>query len=389
MRRNFHTRLFCLVGTMLSLCMSPAVRAAPLPLATVANVPLPGGTSRFDYQSLDANAHRLFISHMGAGRVVVFNTATRRVIADLRGFPEATGVTVAPGLHRVFVSVTGHWWDQAFFGGSVAVLNSVTLKTLARIPAGTFPDGSAYVPSVERLFVSDELGRTETVIDTVTSRRIATLPLGSEAGMTAYDPVSGHVLVNLQSSGVLAAIDPVADRVVARYPLPATCHHNHGLLLDVPSRLAFIACDHNARLLVMNLHTMRITEVHRVGRDPDVLAMDFQRKRLYVASESGIVAVFRITKGGLRKLGEGYVGDDAHSVAVDPTTGLVYFPIKNFHGKPILKIMRYATNRETSPISAKRHAGKPVPVVAERVRQVDEVAGAEHRRIAALGHPGG
>ena len=97
---------------------------------------------------------------------MVVDIATRTVVADLPGFPEATGVTAVPELHRVFVSVTGHWWSQAFFGGSIAVLNSHTLKIMARIPAGRFPDGSAFVPSVGRLFLSDETGRTETVIDT-------------------------------------------------------------------------------------------------------------------------------------------------------------------------------------------------------------------------------
>lgn len=322
--------------------------AAKLPLVTVANVTLPGGTTRFDYQSLDATDHLLFISHMGADRVVVFNTATRAVVADLHGFPEATGVTAVPDLHRVFVSVTGHWWNQAFFGGSIAVVNSTTLKTLARIPAGVFPDGSAYVPAMKRLFVSDEMGRTETVIDTATNRRIATIPLGGEAGMTAYDPVTRRIYVNVQTRNELLAIDPVTDQIAARYPLPAACHHNHGLLLDVPVRLAFIACDHNARLLVMNLHTMQVTAVHRVGRDPDVLALDPVRKRLYVASESGVVSVFHITKDGLRKLGQGYVGDDAHSVAADPSTGLVYLPIEDFHGKPVLKIMHYQADVDSS-----------------------------------------
>ena len=329
------------VGALLSFAISAASLAAGVPLATVANVALPGGVSRFDYQSLDAKAHRLFISHMGAGRVVVFDTATRTVVADLAGFPEATGVTAVPELHRVFVSVTGHWWSQPFFGGSIAVLDSRTLKVLARIPAGRFPDGSAFVPSVGRLFVSDEAGRTETVISTATDRRIATIPLHSGAGMTVYDPVSGHVLVNLQTLDAVGAIDPDTNRIVARYPLPAACEHNHGLLLDVPQRLAFIACDGNARLLVMDLRTMRVGEIHRVGRDPDVLAIDSKGKRLYVASESGVVSVFRITQHGLIKLGQGYVGDDAHSVSVDPATGLLYLPIEALHGRPVLKIMRY------------------------------------------------
>ena len=329
------------IGAILSFAICAASLAAGVPLATVANIPLPGGVSRFDYQTLDARAHRLFISHMGAGRVVVVDIATRTVVADLPGFPEATGVTAVPELHRVFVSVTGHWWSQAFFGGSTAVLNSHTLKIMARIPAGRFPDGSAFVPSVGRLFVSDETGRTETVIDIATNRRIATIPLHSGAGMTVYDPVSGHVLVNLQTLDAVAAIDPATDRIVARYRLPATCEHNHGLLLDVPQGMAFIACDGNARLLVMDLQSMQVRQVHRVGRDPDVLAIDSKRRRLYVASESGVVSVFRITQHGLIKLGQGYVGDDAHSVAVDPATGLVYLPIEALRGRPVLKIMRY------------------------------------------------
>ena len=334
-------RAISAIGAILSFAVSAASLAAGVPLATVANVPLPGGVSRFDYQTLDARAHRLFISHMGAGRVVVFDIATRTVVADLPGFPEATGVTAVPELHRVFVSVTGHWWSQTFFGGSIAVLNSHTLKVVARIPAGRFPDGSAFVPSVGRLFVSDESGRTETVIDTATDRRIATIPLHSGAGMTAYDPGSGHILINLQTLDAVAAINPETDRIVARYRLPATCEHNHGLLLDVPQRWAFIDCDGNARLLVMDLRTLQVREVHRVGRDPDVLAIDSKRRRLYVASESGVVSVFRITQHGLVKLGQGYVGDDAHSVAVDPATGLVYLPIEALQGRPVLKIMRY------------------------------------------------
>ena len=81
------------IGAILSFAISAASLAAGVPLATVANIPLPGGVSRFDYQSLDARAHRLFISHMGAGRVVVVDIATRTVVADLPGFPEATGVS--------------------------------------------------------------------------------------------------------------------------------------------------------------------------------------------------------------------------------------------------------------------------------------------------------
>ena len=48
--------------------------ALPPAFHVVADVPLTGGTARFDYQSLDAQAHRLYIAHLGASQVIVFDT---------------------------------------------------------------------------------------------------------------------------------------------------------------------------------------------------------------------------------------------------------------------------------------------------------------------------
>jgi len=49
---------------------------AKLPLELVEDVPLPGGAFRFDYQSLDSEGGRLYIAHLGANRLTVFDTKT-------------------------------------------------------------------------------------------------------------------------------------------------------------------------------------------------------------------------------------------------------------------------------------------------------------------------
>src|SRR5437867_41374 len=46
----------------------------PLPLRTIADVPLGGGSSRLDYESLDQGAGLLFIAHLGASMVSVLDT---------------------------------------------------------------------------------------------------------------------------------------------------------------------------------------------------------------------------------------------------------------------------------------------------------------------------
>src|SRR5258708_7061601 len=76
-------------------------------LKKVADVPMPGPAVRFDYQTFDPSSGRLYIAHMNADQLVVFDTSKRQVLANLDGFKRVHGVTVAPEIHRLYASVTG------------------------------------------------------------------------------------------------------------------------------------------------------------------------------------------------------------------------------------------------------------------------------------------
>jgi hypothetical protein len=69
---------------------------------------MPGGATRFDYQSFDPRTKTLYISPMGDGELVVFNRQNRTVIAHLPDFPSVTGVLAVPELHRVLASIAGN-----------------------------------------------------------------------------------------------------------------------------------------------------------------------------------------------------------------------------------------------------------------------------------------
>jgi len=316
---------------LLAAACAPALAVgAPLPLKLVSDAPLTGGTTRFDYESLDARDGRLFIAHLGDSTVTVFDTAANKVIQDIGEVGHVHGVLVVPELDRVYASATQT--DE------VVAIDPHSLKIIARMAGGDYPDGMAYAPPVHRLYVSDEHGATETVIDTDTNTRIATLPLGGEVGNTQYDPVSGHIFANVQTREDLVEIDPKTDQIVARYPLPGA-KGNHGLLIDTDDHLAFIACEDNDKLLVLDMRSMKLVSSFDVGGDPDVLAMDLGLHRFYVAGEKGVVSVFGITNGKVTHLGDGLVGGNAHVVAVDARSHRVYFPLKDEGGKPVMRIM--------------------------------------------------
>lgn len=296
-------------------------------LRLVADIPLPGPPSRFDYQSLDPTTGRLYIAHMGAGQLLAFDMRQRKVVGRVGELPKATGVLAIPELHRVYVSAAG--------ARQVVVFDSA-LKRIATIGDITFPDGLAYVPAAHKVFVSDEYGRREIVIDASNHVRRAIGLLG-EAGNTQYDSVGKQILVAVQTRNELVTIDPEREEITGRHRLPGA-DHPHGFLVDAPNRLAYVSNEGNAKLLVVDLNDMRVLEEQQVGEEPDVLAFDAELKRLYVASESGVVTVFSAGGRRLVRLGV-YSAPHAHTIAVNSATHEVYLPLAEVGGRPVLRIL--------------------------------------------------
>ncbi|WP_269501953.1 YncE family protein [Burkholderia sp. IMCC1007] len=309
---------------------APHERVHRLPLTHVADIPLPGRPTRLDYESYDPGRHLLFIAHLGDDEVIVVDVNASRVVARISGISSVHGVLAVPALQRVYASATGT--------NEIVAIDEATLKIVARMPGGRYPDGIAYAPDVHKLYVSDETGETETVVDVRSNRRIATIALGGEVGNTQYDSESRHIFVNVQTRNELVEIDPAADRIVGRFAL-AGAAHNHGLLIDSRDRLAFVACQDNNTLLVFDMAARHVVQSFEIGRDPDVLAFDPRPGTLYVAGEAGIVSLFSVNGSKVDRIGEGYLGPNAHVVAIDPDAHRSYFPLKNLHGRPVLRVM--------------------------------------------------
>jgi len=299
-------------------------------LRSVADIPLPGRPVRFDYQTEDGQSGLLYLSHMNDGQILVFNTRTRQVVGRVAETPGVTGVWVVPELRKLYASVTGRHY--------VAVIDTTSLTVRATPGPIGFPDGIAYVPEARRIFVSDESGGGELVIDGETDQVVARIPLGGRAGNTKYDSGSGCVLVAVQTLNQIVAIDPGSAQVVGRYA-PEAADYPHGLYVDAPDRLLFVANQGNSTLQVVALDTMQVTGTMEVGEDPDVLAFDPAWQRLYVATERGGLWVYRIRER--RLVAEGVLDlPHAHTVSVDPLTHLVYLPLQNIAGRPVLRILK-------------------------------------------------
>ncbi|HEY0384343.1 MAG TPA: YncE family protein [Candidatus Elarobacter sp.] len=300
-----------------------------LPLRLVGDFPLSGNATRFDYASLDAPRGIIWVAHMGDGSVEAFDLKANRVTLTV---PFSAAASV-----RGVLAARGNVYAAAQGLGGVVVLHGASGKRLAFVRAGDV-DGLAYDPVDELVYVSDESGARDVVIDARTNKFAGAVALGGEAGNTVFDPRSRHVFVGVQTRDELAEIDPALSKVVRRYPL-RRCSSAHSVAIDSEQRAAYVGCQHNLRVVRLDLRTGDVNEASGVGIGVDVLALDPGLHRLYVASESGVVSVFDVAGRRLHRTAQGFLHLNAHVVAVEPATHRVYFPLQNVNGKPVMRVM--------------------------------------------------
>lgn len=316
----------------------PAASAAPgagasLPLVVVADADLPGAANRFDYQDIDAERGQLVIAHMNDASVVVVDLASGAVKKVIPNVPTARGVAIAPEVNKIFVTSSP---DQ------VVVVDRTTLAEVGRLKAGKAPDGIAWDPVHRVVATSDQGdGAVSLLADAGAGARVQ-IPLGVETGNVVFDAGRNVLWITVVGSSApdhLVQIDPVAQKATLSIPLPG-CDGAHGLRIHPDGKSALVACEGNDTLARVNLDGDHAIVTAATGAGPDVLAIDPGLGWIYVAAESGDVAVFDIAQPGLVVKSHEHPGAHAHSVAVDAATHRVFFPLQaGPKGTPVLRIM--------------------------------------------------
>jgi len=309
---------------------------AGLPLSLVAEVGMPGGANRFDYQEIDAARGYLVATHMNDNSVLILDLHDGSVRKELTNIPTPRGVAVADDVGIIFVTSTP---------GHLVLIDNQTLTEISRVTTGTGPDGDAWDPVDKIVGVSDQGDGALSLIANAGSGARRQVSLGTETGNVTYDPGRGQfwiTVVTAHPPDQLVAVDPRAATVITRIDLPG-CDGAHGLRLHPDGHSAFIACEQNNKLARVDLDGDHAISIAPTGDAPDVLSIDPGLGWLYVAAESGDLTVFDIKRPGTALIGHDHPGDHSHTVAADPTSHRVFFPLpKGANGTPVLRIMRPA-----------------------------------------------
>jgi DNA-binding beta-propeller fold protein YncE len=307
---------------------------AHLPLVRVADVDLPGGATRFDYQDIDPGPGHLVVAHMNDGSVLIDDLRDGSVLKELKGIPTARGVVAADDVGIIFVTSSPNL---------VVLIDAKSLTEIKRVTTGNAPDGIGWDPTHKVVGVSDQHDGALSLIPDAGSGVRKQVKLGTETGNVIYDAPRGWFWITVVTGSPpdkLVAVDPVSAKITTSIDLPG-CKGAHGLRIHPDGQSALVACEDDDLLARVELGGAHAMVTSSTGSGPDVLSIDPGLGWIYVAAESGDLTVFDIGKPGLTLVGHDHPGDHSHSVAVDPATHRVFFPLMNGpNGTPVLRIMR-------------------------------------------------
>jgi DNA-binding beta-propeller fold protein YncE len=239
---------------------SPTVFAADT-YRLIKEIPI-GGDGGWDYITVDAAAHRLYVSH--ATRIMVVDIDGGTVIGEIPDTAGVHGFAVAPELGRGFTS-NGR-------ANTSTIVDIKTLKALGTVATGGNPDAIFYEPKQKEVYTMNGAGKSATVFDARTGAVVATIALGGKPEAVVEDEPTGRLFVNIEDTGAIAVIDITTHALTATWPL-AGCDEPTGLGYDARSHRLFSACA-NKVMTVTDSVTGKVVTTAPIGAGADGAAFD-------------------------------------------------------------------------------------------------------------------
>jgi YVTN family beta-propeller protein len=281
-----------------------------------------GGDGGWDYLTVDAAAHLLYITR--GNRVMVVDLQNGKLMEEIPGFQ---------GIHGVALDTDGKYGYVSDGGaGVVKVFDRGTRKVIATIPAGKNPDAILFEPTKKYVFAMNGRSNDATVIDTASKRVLATIPLPGKPEFAQTDG-KGTVFINIEDKNELVRIEVNTLKVTATWPL-APCESPSGLAIDEAHRRLFSVCD-GKKMAVTDADNGRVVASPMIGDGPDAAAFDAQRGLALSSNGEGTLTILRQDSADSYSLLQTVTTKrGARTMALDPSTGKIYLVTADFGPRP-------------------------------------------------------
>lgn len=271
-----------------------------------------GGDGGWDYLTADSDNHRLFIAR--ATRVMVVDTESGKLLAEIPDTPGVHGIALVPQLGQGFTSNGRE--------DMVSVFDMTSLKVLKKIKVGTVPDAIIYDPFSKRIFTFNAKSQDTTAVDASKGEVAGTLELGGKPEYAVSDE-KGTMFVNIEDKSELVAFDPQKLAVKSRWKLTG-CEEPTGLSFDAKNRRLFAGCG-NKVMAIVDADSGKVLATPGIGDGCDGTAFDSELGNALATAHDGTLTVIHENSPNTFVPAQTVTTQQgARTVTLDPKTHMVY-----------------------------------------------------------------
>jgi DNA-binding beta-propeller fold protein YncE len=240
-------------------------------------IPLPGVEGRIDHFDFDLVGERLFVCALGNNSVEVIDLRKGERVHSIIGLGAPQGIAYIPGLNRLFVAN-----DQ---GGMVKMFDAKSFQSIGELSFKDDADNVRYDDSSKQVYVGFGNGGLG-IINAANGNRVGSIKLAAHPEAFVLEENGKRIFVNVPTSRHVAVIDRGRGEVVATWST-GFVFGNFPITLDETNHRLLVGCRVPSKLVVLDTESGKVIASLGIAGDPDDIFYDRKRHRIYVICGAG------------------------------------------------------------------------------------------------------
>jgi DNA-binding beta-propeller fold protein YncE len=263
------------------------------PLQLKQTIALPGVEGRIDHFAVDAEGGRLFVCALGNNTVEVLDLHKGQRIHSITSLGSPQGIAYIPELNRLFVAN-----DE---GGICKIYDAESYQPVAEINLKDDADNVRYDDVAKKMYVGFAGGGIA-VVNAAEGKQVGSIKLAAHPEAFELEKTGKRIFVNVPNARHVAVIDRDKGDVIATWKTNGA-FGNFPMALDEADHRLFIGCRIPSKLVVLNTESGDAVAKIDISGDPDELFYDSKRHRIYAICGAGKIDIIEQTDANNYKVG--------------------------------------------------------------------------------------
>jgi DNA-binding beta-propeller fold protein YncE len=282
---SFTWKTACVAATLCCVGVAKISAQSTAPLKLAQTIALGGVEGRIDHFAFDAAGERLFVCALGNNTVEVLDLRKGERVHSIAGLGAPQGIAYIPELDRLFIANDKGGICKIYDGKSFQVVGELNFKDDA--------DNVRYDEATKKIYVGFGSGGIA-VVNAPDGKQVGSIKLSAHPEAFQLEKNGSRIFVNVPNSRHVAVIDRDKGEVIATWKTDLA-FGNFPMALDETNHRLFVGCRLPSKLVALNTDSGDVVAKINISGDSDDVFYDSKHHRIYAICGAGKIDIIEQT----------------------------------------------------------------------------------------------